>query len=68
MLRPAMNDMLNNNTQQSYAFVVAVAKRAREIAIESEDKNEILEEKPVALAVTEYDAHPWDIDSEVRER
>lgn len=68
MLRPAMNEMLQNETRNSYAFVVGVAKRAREIAIESEEQNEILEEKPVQLAVTEFHNRPWDISSAIRER
>lgn len=52
MLRPSMNEILKNN-QDCYAFVVAVAKRAREIAISAEEQREILEEKPVQLAVEE---------------
>ena len=36
------------------ALVVAIAKRAREIAAEAELKGEILVEKPVDLAVNEY--------------
>ena len=63
-----MNDMLQNNTRNCYAFVVGVAKRAREIAIESEEKNEVLEEKPVQLAVTEFHEHPWDISTAIKER
>ena len=35
-------------------MVVAIAKRAREIAEEAELKGEILVEKPVDLAVNEY--------------
>lgn len=53
MLRPAMSEILEK-TQDCYTFVVAVAKRAREIADESEEKHEILEEKPVRLAVDEF--------------
>ena len=68
MLRPAMNEMLQGETRNSYAFVVGVAKRAREIAIESEEKSEILEEKPVALAVDEFHDRPWDISTAIRER
>jgi DNA-directed RNA polymerase subunit omega len=47
-----MNEILKNN-QDCYSFVVAVAKRAREIAISAEEQHEILEEKPVQLAVEE---------------
>ena len=68
MLRPAMNEMISP-AGNSYAFVVAVAKRASEIANISEEQNEILEEKPVALAVEEFHDDPWDLSqTSVRER
>ena len=61
MLRPAMSDMLDEN-EDVYAFVVAVAKRAREIANEAEERHEILEEKPVQMAVDElYARHRNDV-------
>ena len=39
-----------------YAFVVAVAKRAREIAAEQEEEHPLSEEKPVQKAVEEFAA------------
>jgi len=54
MLRPSMNEILNNNTEEYYKFVVAVAKRAREIADVAEQESEIIDEKPVKLAVEEF--------------
>ena len=53
MLRPAMSDLIDDD-QDTYAFVVAVAKRAREIANDAEERHEILEEKPVQMAVDEF--------------
>ena len=53
MLRPSMNEILERK-QDCYTFVVAVAKRAREIADESEERHEILEMKPVKLSVDEF--------------
>lgn len=53
MLRPAMSEILDRN-QDCYAFVVAVAKRAREIADNAEEQHEILEGKPVKLSVDEF--------------
>ena len=44
----------NNTTVSDYSLVVAIAKRAREIAAEAELEGEILVEKPVDLAVNEY--------------
>lgn len=53
MLRPAMNDILKKG-QSYYSFVLAVAKRARDIATDAMDKGELLDEKPVDLAVNEF--------------
>ena len=53
MLRPAMSEILERK-QDCYTFVVAVAKRAREIADQSEEQHEILEMKPVKLSVDEF--------------
>lgn len=53
MIKPNMK--LNNNAGVSYySLVVAIAKRAREIANEAELKGEILVEKPVDLAVDQF--------------
>ncbi len=67
MLKPAMSDMIKSNNNV-YAFVVAVAKRARVIAEAAEAQGIGLEEKPVQLAVTEFSQHPWDITAEIAER
>jgi len=53
MLRPAMNDILKNG-QSYYSFVIAVAKRARDIAETAMDSGILLDEKPVDLAVNEF--------------
>lgn len=53
MLRPAMNDILKKG-QSYYSFVLAVAKRARNIATDAMDRGELLNEKPVDLAVKEF--------------
>ena len=50
MLRPAMSQILKPG-ESYYEFVVAVARKAREIAAEAEEKKILLEEKPVTLAV-----------------
>lgn len=46
-----------------YRFVVAVAKRAREIAEEAEEEKIPLEEKPVKLAVEEFAAGKYKMTS-----
>ncbi len=53
MLRPTDIETIKGD-QSRYAMVIAVAKRARQIASESEDKNIILTEKPVSLAIQDF--------------
>ncbi|MBQ5317592.1 MAG: DNA-directed RNA polymerase subunit omega [Oscillospiraceae bacterium] len=53
MLRPSLNQIATKN-ESYYSVVLAVAKRAREIADELYTNNEILEEKPVKTAVEEF--------------
>ncbi|MBE6850513.1 MAG: DNA-directed RNA polymerase subunit omega [Ruminococcus sp.] len=53
MLRPAMTQMITKN-ESCYSLVIGVAKRAREIATELYENNQILEEKPVKTAVDEF--------------
>lgn len=53
MLKPTDIDNIKGN-QSRYALVIAVAKRARQIANESEEKNIILTEKPVSLAINDF--------------
>ena len=55
MLRPSMASMRNPG-DNSNAFVVAVAKHARELAQEAEDSHEIMEEKPVKKSVEDFSA------------
>lgn len=50
MLRPAMSQILQPG-ESYYEFVVAVARKAREIASEAEEGKLLLEEKPVSVAV-----------------
>lgn len=52
MFNPDLRDVLKNNVSR-YSLVSAVAKRAREIALSAEENNEILDEKPVSLALDE---------------
>lgn len=53
MHRPSINEILHDK-ESYYSLVVAVAKRAREIAVEAEETGEILIEKPVQLAVEDF--------------
>ena len=55
MLRPAVTEILKNK-ESYYSLVVAVSKRARQIADDLIERKEILEEKPVKTAVAEFAA------------
>lgn len=50
MLRPSMTQILKPG-ESYYEFVVAVARKAREIASDAEADDICLEEKPVTMAV-----------------
>lgn len=52
MLKPSVE--LTKNRISDYSLVVGIAKKAREIASDAETRGEILEEKPVDLAVEQY--------------
>lgn len=52
MFNPDLSGVLKNHLSR-YSLVTATAKRAREIAEESEINEEIITEKPVSLALEE---------------
>lgn len=58
MLKPSA-DLILEPDQSRYSLVVAVSKRAREIAAEAERRGDILIEKPVDLAVHEIMDHKY---------
>lgn len=60
MHKPSIDDMLSGK-QSRYALVIAVAKRAREIASQAETDGDILLEKPVNMAIKEFQAHKYEI-------
>ena len=53
MLRPSINQIAKKN-ESYYSVVIAVAKRAREIADDLYTNGQTLEEKPVKTAVEEF--------------
>lgn len=52
MLYPAMSELLKNINSR-YLMVNVVARRARQISLESETFHEPLSDKPVTLAIRE---------------
>ena len=53
MLRPAVSQLISKN-ESYYSLVIAVAKRARQIADDLYENDMMLEEKPVKSAVEEF--------------
>lgn len=53
MHKPSVSDILKSG-ESYYSLVVAVAKRARDIAAEAELNGKIIVEKPVQLAVEQF--------------
>lgn len=60
MLNPAAN-IIRTPHKSYYSLVVAVAKRAREITEEAYQDSDILENKPVDLAVQDFVAGKYHI-------
>lgn len=52
MLYPAMSELLKH-IDSRYLMVNVVARRARQLSIESQETNEPLSDKPVTLAIRE---------------
>lgn len=70
MLKLSVTDLIKGD-ENCYSFVVAVSKRARQIADEQREEEYVTEEKPVQLAVEEYiegkyRIHQPDLDEEAR--
>ncbi len=53
MLKPSDNKIRTPH-QSAYSLVIAVAKRARQIAEQAEENGDVLTEKPVDLAVHDF--------------
>lgn len=52
MFNPDLRNVLKNRTSR-YSLVTAIAKRAREISSDAQENGEILNEKPVSIALDE---------------
>lgn len=50
---PSVTDLTTHH-ENCYSFVVAIAKRARQVAENANEEGIMLEEKPVKIAVREY--------------
>lgn len=58
MIKP-IADLILTPEQSRYSLVIAIAKRARQISEEAEKNKDILDEKPVDMAVQEYVDHKF---------
>lgn len=52
MLYPPMNQLLEQ-VPSRYMLVNVIAQRARQIAVEAEENQSVLEDKPVSIAIRE---------------
>ncbi len=52
MFNPDLREVLKNRTSR-YSLVTAIAKRAREISADAQENEEILNDKPVSIALDE---------------
>ena len=63
MFNPDLRNVLKNRTSR-YSLVTAIAKRAREISSDAQENGEILNDKPVSIALDEIIAGEFEsIDS-----
>ena len=54
MLYPSVTELIKGENKCRYSLVIAVAKRARDMAAEAEERDEKLAQKPVKLAVQSF--------------
>ena len=54
MLYPSVGELIEGEKKCRYSLVIAVAKRARDIAHRAEMEDEKLEEKPITLAIESF--------------
>lgn len=52
MFNPDLRNVLKNRTSR-YSLVTAIAKRARDISADAQENGDILNEKPVSIALDE---------------
>ena len=60
MMNPDLRLLLADHISR-YSLVTATAKRARAIVTEAEEQGEIIEEKPISMAIDELLAHKFKI-------
>ncbi len=56
MLKPEIGQLLEE-CDSPYSVVIAVAKRARDLAEQAEENNIELKDKPLNIAIEEFGAH-----------
>lgn len=66
MQKLSVEDIVKNN-ENCYSFVVAIAKRARQISEKANEEELILDEKPVQMAVEEFVEGKFRIDQKSKD-
>jgi DNA-directed RNA polymerase subunit omega len=59
MIKPISDDLLSEKQQNRYALVIGVSKRARMITEDASKNKEVLDDKPVEIAVQELLNHKY---------
>lgn len=62
MIKPISDDLGTGKQQNRYALVIGVSKRARQITEEASKNKEVLDEKPVEIAVQELLGHKFTLE------
>lgn len=60
MFNPDLRNVLKNKTSR-YSLVTAVAKRARKISGDAQENGEILNDKPVSIALDEIISGKYEV-------
>ncbi len=60
MFKPSIKEMIDGK-QSRYSLVIAVAKRARDITDEYNKAQKVCDEKPVLMAIKEFENGDYDI-------
>lgn len=60
MMNPDLRLLLKGDISR-YSLVTAVAKRARDIVTEAQEQKEIIEEKPISIAIDELLSDKYEI-------
>ncbi len=56
MLKPEIGQLLDE-CDSAYSLVIAIAKRSRDLSADALESRDLLQDKPVNIAIEEFGAH-----------